>query len=325
MKDKAGFPLAAALVAALSLITTSPAQAAWPERPVTLIVPWSAGGGTDATGRIVASMLQERLGQPFNVVNRTGGGGVVGHTEIANAAPDGYTLGVITTELSMFHWVGTSPLTYEDFTLYGLYNTDPTAIHVRADFEAASLADLLAMVDAAPGRHKASGANQGGAAHLGLAGLLQASGRAPDAIPWIPTEGAAPALQLLVSDAIDVVSTTMPEVRSLVDADEVRTLAVMADERDPAFPDVPTVAEAIDVDWVTGAWRGIGGPAGIPDEVAGVLVPALEEIVASAEFKEFMAGRGFGVTWAAPDDFHAYLATADANFGAAMQAVGLAK
>ena len=305
--------------------TAGGADAAWPERPVTLIVPWAAGGGTDATGRIVASMLEERLGQPVNVVNRTGGGGVVGHTDIANAEADGYTLGVITTELSMFHWVGTSELTHEDYTLYGLYNTDPTAIHVRADDDAEGLADLMAKIDAAPGAHKASGANQGGAAHLGLAGLLQASGRTPDAAPWIPTEGAAPSLQLLVSDAIDIVSTTMPEVRSLVDAGEVKTLAVMAAARDPAFPDIPTVEEAIGVDWTTGAWRGIGGPAGMPDEVDDVLVPALEEIVASDEFKEFMAGRGFGVTWAAPEDFSDYLATADANFGAAMKAVGLAQ
>lgn len=313
-------------LAALALAgAVSNAAAAWPERPVTLIVPWAAGGGTDATGRIVAAMLEERLGQPFNVVNRTGGGGVVGHTDIANAEPDGYTLGVITTELSMFHWVGTSELTHEDFTLYGLYNTDPTAIHVRAGDDAQSLADLMAKIDAAPGAHKASGANQGGAAHLGLAGMLQAAGRAPDAAPWIPTEGAAPSLQLLVSNAIDIVSTTMPEVRSMVDAGEVKTLAVMAASRDPAFPDIPTVEEAIGVAWTTGAWRGIAGPAGMPDEVAERLVPALEEIVASDEFREFMAGRGFGVTWAAPDAFADYLATADANFGAAMQAVGLAK
>jgi tripartite-type tricarboxylate transporter receptor subunit TctC len=313
-------------LAALALAgAASGAAAAWPERPVTLIVPWAAGGGTDATGRIVASMLEERLGQPVNVVNRTGGGGVVGHTDIANAEADGYTLGVITTELSMFHWIGTSELTHENFTLYGLYNTDPTAIHVRAGDDAQSLADLMAKIDAAPGAHKASGANQGGAAHLGLAGMLQAAGRAPDAAPWIPTEGAAPSLQLLVSNAIDIVSTTMPEVRSMVDAGEVKTLAVMAADRDPAFPDIPTVEEAIGVAWTTGAWRGIAGPAGMPDEVAERLVPALEEIVASDAFREFMAGRGFGVTWAAPDDFRQYLATADANFGAAMKAVGLAQ
>jgi tripartite-type tricarboxylate transporter receptor subunit TctC len=316
--------LSTAILAAVAFAGAT-AEAAWPERPVTLIVPWAAGGGTDATGRIVASMLEERLGQPVNVVNRTGGGGVVGHTDIANAEPDGYTLGVITTELSMFHWVGTSELTHEAFTLYGLYNTDPTAIHVRAGDEAQDLEALMARIDAAPGALKASGANQGGAAHLGLAGMLQASGRSPDAAPWIPTEGAAPSLQLLVSNAIDIVTTTMPEVRSLVDAGEVKTLAVMAAERDPAFPDIPTVEEAIGIDWTTGAWRGIGGPAGMPDEVADVLVPALEEIVASDDFKEFMAGRGFGVTWAAPDDFSDYLATADANFGAAMQAVGLAQ
>jgi len=317
--------LLVAATAVLPVLAMANAEAAWPERPVTLIVPWSAGGGTDATGRIVASMLEEQLGQPVNVVNRTGGGGVVGHTAIAQAEPDGYTLGVITTELSMFHWVGTSELTYEDYTLFGLYNTDPTAVHVRADFEADSLEELIAMIEASPGTHKASGANQGGAAHLGLAGMLEAAGLSPDAAPWIPAEGAAPSLQLLVSGAVDIVSTTMPEVRSLVESGEVQTLAVMADERDAAFPDIPTVEEAIGVSWTTGAWRGIGGPKGMPEEVSEVLVPALEEIVASDEFKEFMASRGFGVTWAGPDDFAEFLETADQNFGGAMKAVGLAQ
>ena len=80
------------------------AQAAWPERPITLIVPWGAGGGTDATARIIASLLEKDLGQPINVVNRTGGSGVVGHQAIASAAPDGYTIGIITVEIGMMHW-----------------------------------------------------------------------------------------------------------------------------------------------------------------------------------------------------------------------------
>ena len=85
-------------------VGTLPAVAAYPERPITLIVPWGAGGGTDATARIVGSLLQEELGQPVNVVNRTGGSGVVGHTAIAQAAPDGYTLGIATVEIGMMHW-----------------------------------------------------------------------------------------------------------------------------------------------------------------------------------------------------------------------------
>src|SRR5256885_14520342 len=91
-------------------IATTAAHAAWPDRPITLIVPWGAGGGTDATARIIASLLEKELGQPINVVNRTGGSGVVGHQAIAGAAPDGYTIGLITGEISMMPWQGRTDL-----------------------------------------------------------------------------------------------------------------------------------------------------------------------------------------------------------------------
>src|SRR3954466_6775032 len=92
------------------------AQAAWPERPITLIVPWGAGGGTDATARIIGSLLEKELGQPVNVVNRTGGSGVVGHQAIAAAAPDGYTIGLITVEIAMMHHQGLTQLSYKNYT-----------------------------------------------------------------------------------------------------------------------------------------------------------------------------------------------------------------
>ncbi|MCB2010139.1 MAG: tripartite tricarboxylate transporter substrate binding protein, partial [Geminicoccaceae bacterium] len=98
------------------------AEAAWPERPVTIVVPWGAGGGTDATARILASLLEPELGVPVNVVNRTGGSGVVGHSAIASAEPDGYTLGIVTVEIGMMHWAGLTDLTYENYTPLALYN-----------------------------------------------------------------------------------------------------------------------------------------------------------------------------------------------------------
>src|ERR671919_132565 len=118
-------------VAALAVAAV--AQAAYPERPITLIVPWGAGGGTDATGRILASMMGSELGVPVSVVNRTGGSGVVGHSAIATAAPDGYTLGVVTVEIGMMHWQGLTDLTYEDYTPLALYNADAAGLQGRAD------------------------------------------------------------------------------------------------------------------------------------------------------------------------------------------------
>ncbi|MDP7295630.1 MAG: tripartite tricarboxylate transporter substrate-binding protein, partial [Vicinamibacterales bacterium] len=101
---------------------------AWPNRPITMLVAFGAGGGTDANARIVAGLLEQDLGQPVNVVNRTGGGGVVGHTAIANAEPDGYTLGYVVAEVAMMHWAGLTDLTYEAFTPLAMLTGTPGAI-----------------------------------------------------------------------------------------------------------------------------------------------------------------------------------------------------
>src|SRR5690606_6760620 len=104
------------------------AQSDYPTRPGTVVCPWGAGGGTDATARIVAALLEKDLGQPFNVVNRTGGSGVVGHSAIATAPPDGYTLGMITVEITMMHHQGLTELGPKDYTPLALMNEDPPGI-----------------------------------------------------------------------------------------------------------------------------------------------------------------------------------------------------
>ena len=115
------FALAGFMTAAAAL----PAAAEYPDRPLTLIVPWGAGGGTDATGRMIAGLLKDELGQPVTVVNRTGGSGVVGHSAIANAPADGYTIGVVTVEIGMMHWAGLTELTGKDYTPIACTTTMP--------------------------------------------------------------------------------------------------------------------------------------------------------------------------------------------------------
>src|SRR6187200_3496792 len=138
-----GFKRAAAL--ALTFVSTL-AHAAWPERPITLIVPWGAGGGTDATARIIGTLLEKDLGQPVTVVNRTGGSGVVGHQAISTAAPDGYTIGLITVEIAMMHWQGLTDLSGTSYTPIGLVNFDPAGLQVRADSPYKTANDLVAAI-----------------------------------------------------------------------------------------------------------------------------------------------------------------------------------
>src|SRR5207245_6589992 len=121
------------LIAVLLFFAAAAAHAQYPQRPVQLIVPWGAGGGTDATARIIASLLERELKQPINVVNRTGGSGVVGHQAIASSPADGYTLGMITVEITMMQWGRLTPPTYKDYTPAGLGDPDPAGLHGRAD------------------------------------------------------------------------------------------------------------------------------------------------------------------------------------------------
>lgn len=316
--------LKSAALAALALAAlTGSAAAEYPDRPITLIVPWSAGGGTDATGRIIATMLEEKLGQPINVVNRTGGGGIVGHEAIKAATPDGYTLGIITTELSMYQAVGSADMTYADFTLLGLYNADPSAVFVKADSPYATVADLAAALKSDPAAVKASGANFGGLNHLSWVSLVQGVGAPADKATWVPTDGATPSLQLLASGAIDVAVSQFPEAQPLVEAGEIRPLAYLGNEPNPKHPDVPTVKDALGIDFAIAGWRGLGGPKGLPDDVRETLAADMAEIVASDEFKAFMDGRNYGVVWAGGADFEDYLATRGKAFAEAISSANI--
>ncbi len=313
-----------AALAAASLVAGN-AQAAFPERPITVIVPWAAGGGTDAVARQISHMLERDLKQPINVVNRTGGSGVVGHQAIASAAPDGYTIGMITLEINMMHWVGLTELTSEQFTPFAMMNADAAAIHVRSDSPYKTVKELFAAIKANPNKMTASGTGQGGSWHLALAGLMQADGLAPNSIRWVPSTGAATALTDLAAGGIDFVSCSMPEAEALLKSGRVRSLTVMSPKRAANFPDVPTVEEATGHKWHKGVWRAIVGPKGMPQDIATQYETLLKKIYDSAEYQEFMAKRGFDVTWMGSADFVQFLKKDDADIGAILKTLGLAK
>jgi len=299
--------------------------AGYPERPITLIVPWGAGGGTDATARIIAALMEKDLKQPINVVNRTGGSGVVGHDAIARATPDGYTIGLMTVEIAMMHWQGLTPLKYSDYTPIGLVNADPAGITVRADSPYKSVKELFAAIKANPGKMKASGTGQGGIWHLAIAGLLKEQGIDPAALPWVPSQGAAPGMQDLVAGGVDVVPCSLPEARAMIDAGKARPLVIMDPRPSSLYPNVPTLKHELGSNWQMAAWRVIVAPKGIPAGVQKTLTAALKKVYDSKDYKEFMASRGFGIVWADPAEATKFMAKSDTDLGAVMKAVGLAK
>jgi tripartite-type tricarboxylate transporter receptor subunit TctC len=311
--------------AALALSLGGVAAQQFPDRPLTLVVPWGAGGGTDAVARMIASLMERDLGQPVNVVNRTGGSGVVGHSAIASAPADGYTIGMITVEITMMHHQKLTELNGTSYTPLALVNLDPAGFQVRADSSYKTMGDVLAAIKANPGKFKASGTGQGGIWHLALAGWLRDAKVDPAAAPWVPSNGAAPGLQDLVAGGVEFVPCSLPEARSLIDAGKVRSLAVMASSRAALFPNVPTLKEATGSDWATGAWRGIAAPKGLSPAIAARLEASVKKAYDSKEYKDFMAQRGFGPLWGSSTEFAAFMAKGDADMKAVMTAVGIAK
>ncbi|BCP53426.1 hypothetical protein K32_20430 [Kaistia sp. 32K] len=302
------------------------AQSSYPERPIQLIVPWGAGGGTDAVARIIGTLLQQELGVPVNVVNRTGGSGVVGHSAIATAKPDGYTIGIVTIEIDMMHWQGLTDLTYKDFDFLAMVNADPGGVMVSASSEYQTLPDLLAAIKEKPaGTFKASGTGQGGIWHLGLAGWMMSHGLKPDHVTWVPSQGAAPGITDMVAGGVNLVPTSLAEGRSMIDAKRVTPLGSMSPERQALFPDVPTLKESVESDWTLAVWRTVAGPKGLPEDVAAKLGAALEKAYNSPEYQKFMNERGFGMRWADGAETTRIVGEDDATLGAIMKEAGLAK
>jgi tripartite-type tricarboxylate transporter receptor subunit TctC len=233
---------------------------------------------------------------------------------------------MITVETNMMHWQGLTELTYESFTPLALMNFDPAGIIVPADSEYETAQDLLDAIKAAPkGEFKASGTGQGGIWHVALGAMLESAGLPPDHVQWVPSTGASAGLQDMVAGGVDIAPCSLPEARALIDAGKVKSLAIMNDKPAALYPNVPTLKAALGSDWTTAAWRGMVAPKGTPTDARDRLAGALQKIVASKDYTDFMSSRGFGVIYAGPDDFAKFMAKSDAELGATMKALGIAK
>lgn len=318
--------LVAVGVSAVIFIAFSVAQAAYPDRPITLICPWGAGGGTDTVVRALAAVMEKDLGQPVNVVNRTGGSGIVGHTALAEAKPDGYTIGTINVDLCQLVCKGLTTLTYDKFTQIALINSEPAGLVVRFDSPFKNAKDLLEAIKKDPaGTYKASGTGTGGIWHLAFAGWLWKAGVDPNKVPWVPSAGEGPSLKDLATGVIDVVSPPLTSAMPLIKAGKVRPLANMDDKRFSELPDVPTIKESTGIDWKVYTWRMIGAPAGLSDDVKKKLETAVRKAFDSKEFTDFMNGRGFSKTWMGPAEAREFHKSEDKAICEVMNAVGMGK
>jgi tripartite-type tricarboxylate transporter receptor subunit TctC len=320
--------LLAASGAALATPLAAPAlgQGNWPSRPIQLLVPWGAGGGTDATARIVGSLLERGSrpagecgephgwlgrGRPFR--HRDGAAGWLHHRHDHGGNHHDALAGL-------------TQLNPGSYTPLALMNSDPPGVQVKADSPYQDIKALADAIKARPaGTFKASGTGQGGIWHLALVGWLQAMGLRGDHVRWVPSNGAAPAMQELAAGGVDIVTCSVPEARAMLDAGRAKALAIMAPERNPMFAQVPTLNETLGINYSVGAWRGIAGPRGLPAPIAQRYGAALRKVYDSTEFKEFMTQRGFGTVWQDANGFGSFMAEGDRAMGEAMRGAGLAR
>jgi tripartite-type tricarboxylate transporter receptor subunit TctC len=317
--------LIAATATVLAAVSTPLlAESNWPERPIEIVVPWSAGGGTDVIVRQIAAILEEDLGQPVNVVNRTGGAGIIGHTALAEADPDGYTFGTVNVDLSQTLCLGQTNLTYENYEHIALFSADPSALLVQAQSPWHSVDELLAAIEEEPaGTYFASGTVRGGIHHLSFVGWLQREGLEPGKVTWIPADGEAPAIRDLAAGSVHIASPPLSSARAMIEDDQVRPLATMGAERNPLFPDVPTIAEARIIDWNMGTWRMLAGPAGLPEGIRDAMEDALHQAAHSERFIEFMEANGFQRAWMSGDEAREYHRRQDTEICEVMEAAGM--
>ncbi|RKF22172.1 tripartite tricarboxylate transporter substrate binding protein [Alginatibacterium sediminis] len=270
------------LVAGGMMLAAGASAADYPSKNIRLVVPFGAGGGTDAVGRTIANSAKDFLGQNISVMNRTGGAGAVGMSFGAQQRADGYTLTVVTREIASLPQMGLMQHDQDDFKLIRLVNLDPAVVLVAADSPYNTINDLIAEAKANPGKVKFAST---AAPNFYLMALEKDQDIKLNAIPY---NGASEAIPAVLGNHTDVTMVTPGEAISQLRSGQLKAIGVMSQERISYIPDVPTLTEQ-GVEVVTGTWRGIGAPKDTPDEVIEILGKAFDDAMATEEFKEFMA------------------------------------
>lgn len=294
----------------------------FPTKPISLIVPYAAGGGTDAVARGIAKSVEPLLKQPVNVVNKVGANGATGMTDGFNAAPDGYTVTMITVELVMNPAMGAVKWNPNDFKALLLLNSDVSAVTVRADSPYKTFEEFIAAAKANPGKIKV-GANAPGAIwHLAALNLQEKAGVKFNLMPY--PGGAAPAITDLLGGHIDAVTVSAAEVSQHVKAGKLKFLAIMGKDRVKAFSDIPTAKEkGVDVNIMT--WRGLGVPNKTPDAVAKTLHDAFKKATEDPKYIEFMDKGNFGISYMSSADYQKFIAEQAILFKDLLTKAGMVK
>ena len=313
--------LRAAAVAAA--ILAGPALISAAEHPITLVVPYAAGGGNDVIARIVAQRMSEILGQPIVVENRGGAGGTIATRQVAKAAPDGQTLLIATSSLainpSLYPNAGYDP--GKDFAPIGLIASSSNVVLVHPSVPARSIAELMALAKQQDGKLTFASTGTGSSVHL-AAELF--AGMAGVKLTHVPYKGSGPALNDLLGGHVTMMFATMASAAGLVrSADKVRALAVTGGMRSALFPDLPTVAEAGLPGYEAVLHYGIVAPAGTPAPVVDKLNAALNTALSDGEVKKRLATEGAEPLPSSPAQYAADIANEQAKWADIIRKAGV--
>ncbi|MDM0032019.1 tripartite tricarboxylate transporter substrate binding protein [Variovorax sp. J22P271] len=304
------------------LFAASSASAAFPDKPVTLIVPFPAGGATDAMARFTANRLSKELGQPVVVDNRGGAGGVIAAETALGAPKDGYTIFFATTGTMainpfIYRKLKYNPLT--DFEPVGNVASASNVLVVHPSVKAKNVAELIALAQARPGKLTYASAGIGTSSHL--SGALFESMTSTQML-HVPYKGSAPALSDFLAGRVDMMFDTASTHAPYVKAGKIRALAVTSPRKSPAFPGVPSIAEAGVPGYDVTIWFGVAAPAGVPKASLDRLSAALQKAWQAPDIKAALADVGADPLYLGPAEYERFIAAENQKWGRVVKASG---
>jgi tripartite-type tricarboxylate transporter receptor subunit TctC len=319
---KAALPWLAPAAILFAIFSLNSAQASYPERVIKIVVPFAPGGGTDVVARTLAQEMAKDLAVSVIVENKPGAGTIIGTQAVAVSEPDGYTL-LMGTFANAVNPSLNAKLPYKpdkDFAAVALVARSFNIVVVNPKSAINSIADLIAAAKADPGKLSYGTYGTGTSAHL--AGELFKSLARVD-LTTVPYKGAAPAITDLISGQIQVMFTTVASAASLIAAGQLRALAVTTVERSPAFPELPTVAEAGVPGYAAESWYGLFAPAKTPQDVIDRLNKSAAMAVQSEAFQRLGVNEGLVMVARPPEELERYFRGEEARWRKVIQDAGI--
>ncbi|MGE0802358.1 MAG: Bug family tripartite tricarboxylate transporter substrate binding protein [Lautropia sp.] len=312
-----------AVALALSLTAPASAQDKYPSRPIELVVPTPPGGGTDTTFRQLAELVGPILGQKIVVVNRPGGGGMLGTAAVVNARPDGYTIGGLwNAPLTMTPHLQQAPYKSTDYVAISLADTAPTTLCVKKDFPAKDAKEFFAHLKSNPGKVTYGNDGVGGTIQLTLERIFLKEGVKMRPVPF---GGAGETLQNYLGGHVDVFGGSITTILPYVKDGSSRCLFVTGTERVASMPDVPSLTDLGMPGEATLLWHGVIGPKNLPPDRFAALEKAFIQAAKSDTFRQFMESRGIKVDGTTGAEFRKLIDDEFAAMGAVMKSIGLVK